>query len=892
MKATMSVLTKILLLNLFLPLIIHCAPNKNSDDANIRSRNVLRHRQNGLAFPNLDSYTSFPTLPSGLAPLSNNLATTTTPFVVPSGTANTGVSTGAAGYQPFPTDGAPYQNDTSANGQASSYPFAAAPTSQPPAAQSIENAANQVGQSAVGNQCPSPETITLPPQIVTQCAQIVTVTATPPTVTICPQIQTQAVTITVTVTAGPAPPYQDNTGSPQALPTTAAPPILPPLEGPNASAAASVPLISAFRGSGGLVGQGTGNSSSGTQISAPTGGQASDLLPTVPSGQDTGNLGLGNQTSALPGAQASDMLPTVPSGQDTGNLGLGSQTSAPPGAQASDLLPSISNGQDTGSSDLGSQPPAPTGAQASDLLPTVPNGQDTGNLGLGSQPSAPPGGQASDLLPSISNSQDTGSSDLGSQPPAPTGAQASDLLPTVPSGQDTGNLGLGSQPSAPPGGQASDLSPILPNTQVPGLGTNAAATYPTDFGVPAATPAAAPSAAPSEVPALAPAVPSVLALPSDSAILSIPPASNNVPGVSGLSPSNAGQESVLGATPLAPTNGQASARASSAQVTAPSGNASIPAPSGNALGQPFGAPPVPLPSAPYQNTTGPLNRTALIGSGLSGTMPRIEPTGSSFFSYTGGPTTLSQRPLPSEYQIQFPPSQATDGTLTAGATIQIILPPAIYGTPTPLPSAGGSQIDTGPNSAFHQIPAGSTPRPMPPVNQSDVQGPQLSPFSVGASCSLNNTLTQNVTAKYDNLHSSSPNTPLLYLGLNYTSFTLSKSKSSQIIAEPAATPKAITVAAPFLSFGLNSISISCGDNLSPGNCSVHITALGAPSIGTNSAPTTAMLRTILLEGNAAQKVWFDGTWIGLSQVNFTAEKGGKAMAVGVSELCYEIISAC
>ena len=656
MRATMSVFTKILLLKIFLPLMIHCAPNKNSGDDKIHSRNVLRPRQNGLAFPNLDSYTGFATLPSGLAPLSNNLATGTRPFVVPSGTANTGASTGAGGYQPFPTDGAPYQNDTSANSQALSYPFAAAPTSQPTAAQSIESAANQVGQSAVGNQCPSPETVTLPPQMVTQCAQTVTVTATPPTVTISPQTQTQAVTVTVTITAGPAPACPDNTGSPQALPIVALP-TLPPLEGPNASAAASVPPIPAFPGSGGLGGQDTGSSDLGSQMPVPTGGQASDLLPAVPSNQDTG------------------------------------------------------------SSDLGSQPPAPIGEQASDYLPVIPSGQNTGSSDLGSRIPAPTGGQASDLFPSIASSQNTGSSDLGSQPPAPTGGQTPDLLP------------------------------VIPSAQVPGLGTNAAAPYLTDFGVLAATPAAAPSAAPSEIPSLTSAVPSVLALPSDSAILSIPPASNNVPGDSGLSPSNAGQESVLGATSLAPTNGQGSAQASYPQVTTPSGNAPIPVPSGNALGQPFGAPPVPLPSAPYQNATGLFNGTALIGSGLSGTMPRVKPTGSGFFGYTGGPTTPSQRPLPSEYQVQFPPSQATQGALTAGAAIQIILPPAIYGTPTPLASAGGSQIDTGPNSAFHEIPAGSTPRPMPPVNQSDVQGPQLSPFSVGASCSLNDTSAQNVTAK-------------------------------------------------------------------------------------------------------------------------------------------------
>ena len=146
--------------------------------------------------------------------------------------------------------------------------------------------------------------------------------------------------------------------------------------------------------------------------------------------------------------------------------------------------------------------------------------------------------------------------------------------------------------------------------------------------------------------------------------------------------------------------------------------------------------------------------------------------------------------------------------------------------------------------------------------------------------------------QYDNLKPSSPNAPLLYLGLNYTSFTLSESKPYHLITEPAATPKAIAVAAPFLSFGLNSISVSCGDNPPPGNCSVHIAALGAPSTDTDSAATTGMLRTVFLEGNAAQKVWFDETWIGLSQVNFTAEIGGQEMAFGVDELCYEIVSAC
>lgn len=146
--------------------------------------------------------------------------------------------------------------------------------------------------------------------------------------------------------------------------------------------------------------------------------------------------------------------------------------------------------------------------------------------------------------------------------------------------------------------------------------------------------------------------------------------------------------------------------------------------------------------------------------------------------------------------------------------------------------------------------------------------------------------------QYDNLEPSSPNAPLLYLGLNYTSFTLSESKPNHLMAEPAATPKAIAVAAPFLSFGLNSMSVSCGDNPPPGSCSVHIAALGAPSTETDSAATAGMLRTVLLEGNAAQKVYFDETWIGLSQVNFTAEIGGQEMAVGVDELCYEIVSAC
>lgn len=570
----MSVFTNLFLLTTCLPLMINGAPNKNSDEGNVRFRDSLRPRQNDLAIPNLDSHTGSAAFPSGLPPLSNGFAMGKSPLIVPSGTANTGASSGNGGYQPFPTEGAPYQNYTSANGQPASYPFAAGPTSQPAAALSIESAANQIGQSTLANQYPSPETVTLPPQTVTLPAQTVTVTAAPQTVTITPQIQTQTVTVTITITAGPAPTCPSNAGSPQA-PPVAAPSNLPPLGGLNASAAASVPPIPALPSKGGQGGQGTGN------------------------------LGLGNRF------------------------------------------------------------------------------------------------------------------------PAQTGGQASGFLPAMPSGQ-------ASRP-----------------------GTNAIAPYPTNIVATPAAPSVAPSAGPSArasaAPSAAPALPSIAALPSGSAIPSIPSAPANVPANSGPSPSNAGQESVPGAAPSAPPNGQAPAQALSPLGPARSGGTPIPVPSGNALGQSSGAAPVLPPSAPYQNATGPFNGTAPRGSGSSGTMPRVGPTASGFRGPIGGPTAPIRPPLPSGYSIQFPSFQAneTKGALPsglAGPTVPIILPPAVHGTPTPLPSASTSQKANGPNSLFHGMPAGPTPRPIPPVSESDVQGPELSSFSTAASCSPNNTMAQNITA--------------------------------------------------------------------------------------------------------------------------------------------------
>ncbi|KAF6218556.1 hypothetical protein HO133_005906 [Letharia lupina] len=236
----MSVLTILLLLATCLSMLADGAPNKKNDE-NFQSLGQLRPQ--GFS-PNPTKNTSDPSMASSgslRTPLGNSFATGSGWFPVPSGTANTGSSFGSSAVEPYPTEGAPYQNATS------SY------TKQ-------GNGDGGNGQSGSGNQCPPQQTVTLPSETTTLPAQTVTITPAPETITITSQAQTETVTVTVTpqtqlttvtvwmtVTANQVPscPSPSNASNPQIAPVPAPnaqlsnTPIAPASD--NASTPATVP---------------------------------------------------------------------------------------------------------------------------------------------------------------------------------------------------------------------------------------------------------------------------------------------------------------------------------------------------------------------------------------------------------------------------------------------------------------------------------------------------------------------------------------------------------------------------------------------------------------------------------------------------------------------------
>ena len=171
----MSVFTQLFLLVIYLSMLADGALNKKN---NKKLRHLSQVRQRDI-FPNSTENTLCPSLnasSSSKALLSSGFATGSRQFVIPSGTAS---SYGSSRLVPYPTEGAPYKNSTS--------PY----TEQ-------GNGEGENGQSGSGDQCPSQQTVTLPPQTITLPAQTVTITPPPETITITPMVQTETTTITVT----------------------------------------------------------------------------------------------------------------------------------------------------------------------------------------------------------------------------------------------------------------------------------------------------------------------------------------------------------------------------------------------------------------------------------------------------------------------------------------------------------------------------------------------------------------------------------------------------------------------------------------------------------------------------------------------------------------------
>ena len=357
----MAVLTTLLLLATCLIPYTNGAPNKKADEELPPHQNFLKPRQNvpyqadealfansappkitglspnriltALAPPAIPSAVPSGTASTASAALasaglpSGGYGTGFLPFPIPSGifpaTGITGSSYGSgsrSSFMAYPTRGAPYQNSTALYIQPSSLPSLEAPATNIPEAQpsslpsstaaaantSGGNGTDNGGQSDSGAQCPSPPTVTLPPQTITLPAETVTVTATPQTImqtiTITPQTQTQTVTITITMTAGPAParPTAGSGGSPPNSPA-AAPSNLPILSSSNAQAGI-VPPINASLGNAGSGTQGSGNrggSIPGVQPPAQTGGQGAGIPGVLPPAQ-TGGPALGSGQPPAP----------------------------------------------------------------------------------------------------------------------------------------------------------------------------------------------------------------------------------------------------------------------------------------------------------------------------------------------------------------------------------------------------------------------------------------------------------------------------------------------------------------------------------------------------------------------------------------------------------------
>ncbi len=308
----MSVFTTLLLIS-FLLYTSHGAPNKNSREDGVRRRDLLGPRQNHYLITNL--YSGSVALPSAWSSFTNPFSTRTGTSTAPTGTANAGDgSATSGGLQPYPTQGAPYQNYTSPYNPLGSVGLVAAPTSQPPAALSIENAAAAAGSSILSNQCQPPQTVTLPAETITVTAAPQTITITPEvqtqTITITPQVQTQTVTVTVTITAGPAPACPSNAGSPE-VPPVAAPSNAIPVAPSNAPTAGSVPNS---EGQNQLPAQASGPAQ-GPTPAMPSMPAAPTILPAIPSNEGPESVpaaGPSTTPNVQPPAQPSITLGSAP----------------------------------------------------------------------------------------------------------------------------------------------------------------------------------------------------------------------------------------------------------------------------------------------------------------------------------------------------------------------------------------------------------------------------------------------------------------------------------------------------------------------------------------------------------------------------------------------------
>jgi len=137
--------------------------------------------------------------------------------------------------------------------------------------------------------------------------------------------------------------------------------------------------------------------------------------------------------------------------------------------------------------------------------------------------------------------------------------------------------------------------------------------------------------------------------------------------------------------------------------------------------------------APYQNATGGWGLPAASGGSIA---PGLGPTVSGLVGPTSGPIAPASvsKPL---YQINGGIGNAS-----------VVSSPTAEGNP--LASVHYTKtapfVNLGPVHPFTGLPAGPSISPLPFENDSTAQASPLSPYSTDAACSINNTITHNITA--------------------------------------------------------------------------------------------------------------------------------------------------
>ena len=150
------------------------------------------------------------------------------------------------------------------------------------------------------------------------------------------------------------------------------------------------------------------------------------------------------------------------------------------------------------------------------------------------------------------------------------------------------------------------------------------------------------------------------------------------------------------------------------------------------------------------------------------------------------------------------------------------------------------------------------------------------------------------TAQFDSLPPNDPANPLIYEGLNYTTFLVSSkggndvyhlAANNHLSADASANPKIITMIPPFLGFNLYSISLSCGETAMPNNCTVSMFGTGNTASGAES--------TITLPEGSMQSFGLGGQqWSSLTQIQFTSFSGGQPVELNIGSVQYALTKSC